>query len=120
MIKKLSFPFFLCFLVIQFSLSFGSGTLSGVSIAEADTRPNEPNESAATKLHGKPSEGIAVSLRVLQEKLKKCIPTDKCVSKTLKLSGMTRAVGFVTDKKNRDIILKKLLMNTVILGTKLL
>jgi hypothetical protein len=104
-IKKLSFPLFLCFLVIQFSLSFGGGSLVGVSKAAADIRPNEPNESAVKNLPGKPSEGIAVSLRVLQKKLKKCIPTDKCVSETLKLNGMTQAVGFVIDKKNRDIIL---------------
>ena len=51
------------------------------------------------------SEGRAVSLKVLQERVKECMATGKCPENILKLCGLNKVTGFVIDEKNRDLIL---------------
>jgi len=51
------------------------------------------------------SKGRAVSLRVLQERLKACQKKGPCPKELLELAGLTRIIGYVVDEKNHDIIL---------------
>ncbi|MDP3013996.1 MAG: hypothetical protein Q8M92_07130, partial [Candidatus Subteraquimicrobiales bacterium] len=50
-------------------------------------------------------EGRAVSLKVLQNKVKDCIAKETCPENILQLCGIKRVMGYVIDEKNRDIIL---------------
>lgn len=52
-----------------------------------------------------PSKGRAVSLRVLQERVKRCMAKGKCPENILELCGLKKINGFVIDQKNRDLIL---------------
>ena len=49
--------------------------------------------------------GRAISLRVLQEKVKDCISDGTCPENILQLGGIKKITGYVIDKKNRDLIL---------------
>ncbi len=50
-------------------------------------------------------KGRAISIRILQEKAKKCTARGKCPENISKLCGLTKVDGFVIDEKNNDIIL---------------
>jgi hypothetical protein len=51
------------------------------------------------------STGLAVSLKVLQERVKDCMVNGNCVEDLLQLCGIRRLVGYVIDSANRDIVL---------------
>ncbi|MCP4367392.1 MAG: DUF1598 domain-containing protein [Deltaproteobacteria bacterium] len=50
-------------------------------------------------------KGRAVSLKILQEKVKECMENGTCSDKVLHLSGITKVVGYTIDEKNHDLIL---------------
>ncbi|MCP4367294.1 MAG: DUF1598 domain-containing protein [Deltaproteobacteria bacterium] len=50
-------------------------------------------------------KGRAVSLKILQKKVKECMENGICSDKLLQLSGITKVVGYTIDEKNHDIIL---------------
>lgn len=52
-----------------------------------------------------PSKGRAVSLKVLEERVKRCMAKRKCPENILELCGLKKIHGFVIDEKNRDLIL---------------
>ena len=52
-----------------------------------------------------PFKGRAVSLKVLQERVKRCMAKRKCPENILELCGLKKICGFVIDEKNRDLIL---------------
>ncbi len=59
---------------------------------------------------GKPSpkknlKVLAVSLRVLQAKLKECTENGTCPDRILRLCGMRLILGYVLDGKNQDIVI---------------
>lgn len=49
--------------------------------------------------------GRAISLKVLQEKVKDCMTKGTCPEDILQLCNIRKITGYVTDEKNRDIIL---------------
>lgn len=51
------------------------------------------------------SSGIAISLKVIQKKIKECVPKNDCDFSILNLCGATRIFGFVIDSENSDLIL---------------
>lgn len=51
------------------------------------------------------TEGRAVSLKVLQQKVKNCIAHQDCSENIIEFCGLKEINGFVMDKKNGDIIL---------------
>ncbi len=51
------------------------------------------------------TEGRAVSLKVLQQKVENCMVHQDCPENIVELCGLKRIDGFVIDKKNGDIIL---------------
>lgn len=62
---------------------------------------------AADPEHGSDqrSKGRAVSLKVLQERVKPCVAKGKCPENILELCGLKKICGFVIDEKNRDLVL---------------
>lgn len=65
-------------------------------------------EEPKTTQKGKPAmkgNGRAISLRILQEKVKDCMSDGTCPEDILKLGGIKKITGYVIDEKNRDIIL---------------
>lgn len=64
-----------------------------------------PLSCASIKASQETPKGRAVSLRVLQEKVKDCIARGNCPDNVLQLSGITKISGYVIDEKNRDLIL---------------
>jgi hypothetical protein len=52
-----------------------------------------------------PTKGTALSLRVLQDELKRCQSKDDCKEALLSLSGITWIEGYVVDKDQNDVIL---------------
>jgi hypothetical protein len=51
------------------------------------------------------SNGRAISLKVLQEKLEDCMPGGRYDQELLQLCGVRQLIGYVIDPANRDIIL---------------
>lgn len=64
------------------------------------TQAADPNRAS-----DQPSEGRAVSLKVLQERVKECGAKGECPENIFKLCGLKKINGFVIDEKNRDLIL---------------
>lgn len=52
-----------------------------------------------------PSKGRAVSLKVLEKRVKECMSGGECLENILELCGLKKTYGFVIDEKNRDLIL---------------
>ncbi|MDX2044365.1 MAG: DUF1598 domain-containing protein [Acidobacteriota bacterium] len=52
-----------------------------------------------------PEEVRALSLKVLQARLRACQPKNSCSPELLRLSGMNVVLGFVVDQANQDLIL---------------
>lgn len=50
-------------------------------------------------------KGRAISLKVLQEKVKDCMADGTCPDDILQLGGIKKVTGYVIDEKNKDIIL---------------
>src|SRR5262245_49836823 len=50
-------------------------------------------------------ETRAVSLKILQAKLRSCSPTGSCPKELLELGGLKRVTGYVVHKENHDLIL---------------
>jgi hypothetical protein len=50
-------------------------------------------------------QGRAISLKVLQEKVKDCMTKGKCPEDFLQLSGIKKVLGYVIDEENSDIIM---------------
>ncbi|MBM3298956.1 MAG: DUF4384 domain-containing protein, partial [Deltaproteobacteria bacterium] len=69
------------------------------------TRHEESRPEAAPPLPEKKFTALALSLRVLQDKLRECRQPDKCPDELLRLGGMTRVLGYVVDEANQDLIL---------------
>ncbi len=69
---------------------------------KADTKtPAKTEEIQASTV-----EGLAVSLRVLQQRLKVCLQEDSCSQAALlQLAGLRRIIGYVVDEANHDLIL---------------
>jgi hypothetical protein len=52
-----------------------------------------------------PSKDRAVSLKVLEERVKNCMAKGECPQNILELYGLRRIYGYVLDDRNKDIIL---------------
>jgi len=52
-----------------------------------------------------PSKDRAVSLKVLEERVKNCMAKGECPQNILELCGLKKIYGYVLDDKNKDIIL---------------
>jgi hypothetical protein len=66
----------------------------------------QKREAAADKpTPAKKLRVLAVSLRVLQEKLKECSEKHGCPDRIVRLCGMRRVLGYVVDAENRDIVI---------------
>ena len=64
-----------------------------------------PLSCASIKASQETPKGRAVSLRVLQERVKDCIAKENCPDNVLHLFGITKITGYVIDEKNKDLIL---------------
>lgn len=51
------------------------------------------------------SKDRAISLKVLQEKTKECMPKGSCADNINKLEGINKISGYVIDEKNKDLII---------------
>ncbi len=51
------------------------------------------------------TKGRAISLKILQEKVKDCMEKRNCPENIFQLFGLKKVVGYVIDEKNRDLIL---------------
>ena len=90
---------------MQFTISLGRYGIYSVVLLLAlfmaiNTQAVEPKELSA-----QPSKGRAVSLKVLEERVKVCMNTGECPEKIFEFCGLKKVIGFVIDDKNRDIIL---------------
>lgn len=72
-----------------------------------ESRPSEDAGSWTVEMVAspKPLKGRAISLRVLQEKVKDCMTGGTCSDDIIQLAGMTKISGYVIDEKNKDLIL---------------
>ncbi|MBI5570568.1 MAG: DUF4384 domain-containing protein [Desulfomonile tiedjei] len=62
-------------------------------------------EPSPTADQGKTIEAVALSLTVLQERLKECADTGRCSDDARFLGGMRELLGYCLDKENGDLIL---------------
>ena len=75
-------------------------TLSLTLFMVTGTRATDPKQHLS-----QPSKSHAISLKVLQERVKRCVAKRKCPENILELCGLKKICGFVIDEKNRDLIL---------------
>lgn len=75
--------------------------VSGVSCQEGPKTDPKQGETQISAL-----EGRAVSLRILQERLKACLKEGTCSQEALfQLAGIRRIIGYVVDESAHDLIL---------------
>ena len=87
--RRLLRRFGICFVTLLLALFMATGT-------QATDPEHAPDQR---------SKGRAVSLKVLQERVKRCMAKRKCPENILELCGLKKICGFVIDEKNRDLIL---------------
>lgn len=76
------------------------GALVLVLFMTTGTQATDPKQAS-----NQPSKGRAVSLKVLQERVRECMAKGECPKKILEFCGLKKINGFVIDEKNRDLIL---------------
>lgn len=86
---KLLVKFGLCLMILSLALFMVTGA-----------QATDPKQ-ASNQL----SKGRAVSLKVLEERVKECMAKGECPKKILEFCGLKKICGFVIDEKNRDLIL---------------
>lgn len=69
------------------------------------SRRAKPSKKVAATQQPKQFKALAVSLGVLQAKLKECARRGECAENLLHLCGMTKIHGYVVDRGNRDLVL---------------
>jgi hypothetical protein len=67
--------------------------------------PKKPEAKGGRQSPKKNFRLLAVSLRVLQAKLKECTEKGACPNPILRFCGMRRVLGYVLDGKNKDIVI---------------
>lgn len=80
----------------------GSDVKKRILESQPEGDPLEWHIELPSEVH---STGSAVSLKVLQERVKDCMAKGNCAEDLLHLCGIKRFVGYVIDVANRDIIL---------------
>lgn len=78
------------------ALALIAGQIAWFSAPSIAGRGNDPVE---------PARHVALSLRVLQERLRACPAMQSCSSEVLHLAGLRRLLGYVVDRANHDIVL---------------
>lgn len=82
--------------------------LASLFVAAPGTRGEEKTKTPPKEqeTQASPGEGRAVSLRVLQERLKVCLLEGTCSQAALlQLAGLKRIIGYVVDEVSHDLIL---------------